>query len=96
VSSDGEFIIRNEGRRPLYLDGKALVSGKSTKLQHNQVLEVMGSAAKPSPLLSASRLEWTIGIFLLPPPPLTSPQVASMSFLVLLNTKLAASVSGAS
>jgi len=70
VSSDGEFVIRNEGRRPLYLDGKALVSGKSTKLQHNQVLEVMGSAAKPSPLLSASHLEWTIGIFLLPPPPL--------------------------
>lgn len=31
-----------------------------------------------------------------PFPPLTSPQVASMSFLVLLNTKLAASVSGAS
>ena len=40
VSSDGDVILHNEGKRPVYLGGKALVTGKSAKLQHQQVLEV--------------------------------------------------------
>lgn len=40
LTSDGDFILHNEGRRPVYLGGKAVVSGKSAKLQHQQVLEV--------------------------------------------------------
>ena len=40
LTDEGEFIIHNEGRRPLYLGGKALLSGQSSKLTHNQTLEV--------------------------------------------------------
>ena len=31
----------NEGKRPLYLDGKPIVAGKTSKLHHNQILEVL-------------------------------------------------------
>lgn len=55
LNNDGEVCIHNEGRRPLFLDGKAIVCGKQAKMNHQQILEI-----------------------------------ASMSFLVLLNTKLLA------
>ena len=41
LNSDGDFILHNEGRRPVYLGGRAVVSGKSAKLQHQQILEVL-------------------------------------------------------
>ena len=40
LNSDGEVYIHNEGRRPLFLDGKAVVCGKQAKLSHQQMLEV--------------------------------------------------------
>lgn len=40
LNGEGEFILRNEGRRPVYLGGKAVASGKTAKLQHQQILEV--------------------------------------------------------
>jgi microspherule protein 1 len=40
LTSDGEFILHNEGQRPVYLGGKAVVSGKSAKLQHQHILEI--------------------------------------------------------
>ena len=40
LTDEGEFVIHNEGKRPLYLSGKALLSGNSAKLSHNQTLEV--------------------------------------------------------
>ena len=40
LTDEGEFIIHNEGRRPLFISGKAVTSGQSLKLSHNQTLEV--------------------------------------------------------
>jgi microspherule protein 1 len=40
LNGEGDFVLQNEGRRPVYVAGKAVVSGKSAKLQHQQILEV--------------------------------------------------------
>ena len=40
LNSDGDFILHNEGKRPIYLGGKAIFTGKSAKLQHQPVLEL--------------------------------------------------------
>lgn len=40
LSHDGIFTIKNEGRRPLYIGGHAVVTGEIAHLQDNQVLEV--------------------------------------------------------
>lgn len=61
LTDSGEFMLHNDGRRPMYVSGRVIVSKASTKLLHNQIIEVV-----------------------------------SMSFLVLLNTKLATSVKNSS
>ena len=38
--NDGGYFITNDGRRPLYLNGTAIITGESSQLQHNYVLEV--------------------------------------------------------
>ena len=40
LTDNGEFILHNEGRRAMFVSGKAVVSKTFTKLLHNQVLEV--------------------------------------------------------
>lgn len=40
LSSDGVFTIKNEGRRPLYLGGQAVVTGETARLKDNQILEI--------------------------------------------------------
>ena len=40
LNSDGTFTIKNEGRRPLYLGGQAIVTGEVGRLENNQVLEI--------------------------------------------------------
>ena len=40
LTPEGVFTIKNEGRRPIYIGGNAIVTGEVTQLQHNQVLEV--------------------------------------------------------
>ncbi|KAK2724999.1 microspherule protein 1-like [Artemia franciscana] len=42
LTSLGKFILVNEGKRPMYVDGKVLLSGAKTKLVHNSVIEVAG------------------------------------------------------
>lgn len=43
LSSDGIFTIKNEGRRPLYLGGHAVVNGETARLKDNQILEIAGT-----------------------------------------------------
>lgn len=40
LKPDGEFLIFNEGKRPLYIDGHPVLSGDKGKLHHNSVFEV--------------------------------------------------------
>uniref|UniRef100_UPI00358E73FA microspherule protein 1 isoform X5 n=1 Tax=Myxine glutinosa TaxID=7769 RepID=UPI00358E73FA len=40
LRSSGEFIISNEGRRPIYIDGKPILTGSKWKLNNNSVVEI--------------------------------------------------------
>ena len=94
LTDEGEFIIHNEGRRPLFISGKAVTSGQSSKLAHNQTLEVSTCSDtsllfKPKALICSLSLSSFSSLSL---SSLPFRQIASMSFLVLLNSKLASTV----
>jgi microspherule protein 1 len=40
MKSDGSFVIKNVGRRSLFLGGHAIVTGETGQLKDNQVLEI--------------------------------------------------------
>ena len=40
LRNNGEFYIANEGKRPIYIDGKPVLSGNKQKLNNNSVVEV--------------------------------------------------------
>jgi len=40
LRSAGDFYMVNEGKRPMYVDGKPLLPGSKTKLNNNAVIEV--------------------------------------------------------
>ncbi|CAN8010509.1 unnamed protein product [Ixodes pacificus] len=42
LRNTGEFIIANEGKRPIYIDGKPVLAGDKHKLNNNSVVEIAG------------------------------------------------------
>lgn len=40
LRSNADFFMTNEGRRPIFVDGMALLTGHKTRLSHNCVIEV--------------------------------------------------------
>ena len=40
ISEDGNFILTNYGRRPIYVDAQPLLTDQSLVLKHSQLLEV--------------------------------------------------------
>ncbi|XP_065886535.1 microspherule protein 1-like [Dysidea avara] len=40
IKDDGNFVLYNCGRRPVYIDGQPLLTDKSVVLRHNQLIEV--------------------------------------------------------
>uniref|UniRef100_A0A3B4DIL4 Microspherule protein 1 n=1 Tax=Pygocentrus nattereri TaxID=42514 RepID=A0A3B4DIL4_PYGNA len=42
LKNNGDFFIANEGRRPIYIDGRPVLSGNKWKLNNNSVLEIAG------------------------------------------------------
>ena len=40
LRNTGEFFIANEGKRPIYIDGKPVLNGNKHKLNNNSVVEV--------------------------------------------------------
>ena len=40
LRNNGDFYIANEGKRPLYIDGKPILTGNKQKLNNNSVVEV--------------------------------------------------------
>uniref|UniRef100_A0A1E1XL00 Microspherule protein 1 n=1 Tax=Amblyomma sculptum TaxID=1581419 RepID=A0A1E1XL00_AMBSC len=42
LRNTGEFIIANEGKRPIYIDGKPVLAGNKHKLNNNSVVEIAG------------------------------------------------------
>lgn len=41
LRSNGDFFITNEGKRPVFVDGAPLLTGNKTKLNNNNVIEVI-------------------------------------------------------
>lgn len=42
LRNTGEFIIANEGKRPIYIDGKPVLAGNKHRLNNNSVVEIAG------------------------------------------------------
>ncbi|KAL1463091.1 hypothetical protein WDU94_014880, partial [Cyamophila willieti] len=42
MRNNGDFFIANEGKRPLYVDGRPIVAGTKFKLTHNSIIEICG------------------------------------------------------
>uniref|UniRef100_A0A673KTQ8 Microspherule protein 1 n=1 Tax=Sinocyclocheilus rhinocerous TaxID=307959 RepID=A0A673KTQ8_9TELE len=42
LKNNGDFFIANEGRRPIYIDGRPVLSGNKWKLNNNSVMEIAG------------------------------------------------------
>jgi hypothetical protein len=40
LRNTGEFFVANEGKRPIYIDGKPVLQGSKQKLNDNSVVEV--------------------------------------------------------
>ena len=40
MDKNGHLVLKNVGRRPVYVHGKPFLTGQSTKLEHRQVIEV--------------------------------------------------------
>uniref|UniRef100_A0A8C6PZJ4 Microspherule protein 1 n=1 Tax=Nothobranchius furzeri TaxID=105023 RepID=A0A8C6PZJ4_NOTFU len=42
LKNNGDFFIANEGQRPIYIDGRPVLSGNKWKLNNNSVVEIAG------------------------------------------------------
>ena len=40
LKADGEYYVVNEGRRPIFIDGKPVLTDVKAKLHHNSTFEV--------------------------------------------------------
>eukprot|EP00058_Branchiostoma_floridae_P013156 XP_002598644.1 hypothetical protein BRAFLDRAFT_118369 [Branchiostoma floridae] len=40
LKNNGDFFIMNEGKRPIYIDGKPVLNGQKWKLNNNSVVEI--------------------------------------------------------
>jgi len=40
IKDNGDFVLHNCGRRPVYVDGQPLITDKTIVLSHNQIVEV--------------------------------------------------------
>lgn len=40
LRNTGDFLVANEGKRPIYVDGKPVLAGNKTKLNNNSVVEI--------------------------------------------------------
>ena len=40
LRSNGDFIVCNEGKRPIYIDGKPVLQGSKAKIRNQSIFEV--------------------------------------------------------
>lgn len=48
MKNNGDFFIANEGRRPIYIDGRPVLGGNKWKLNNNSVVEVSSPVSRGS------------------------------------------------
>lgn len=46
LKNNGDFFIANEGRRPIYIDGRPVLCGSKWRLSNNSVVEVSGEGGR--------------------------------------------------
>lgn len=47
LKNNGDFFIANEGRRPIYIDGRPVLCGSKWRLSNNSVVEVSWGQSMP-------------------------------------------------
>lgn len=57
LKNNGDFFIANEGRRPIYIDGRPVLSGNKWKLNNNSVVEVCGGT---QPVIYTYMFGWVL------------------------------------
>lgn len=94
LKNNGDFFIANEGRRPIYIDGRPVLCGSKWRLSNNSVVEVSWEGGEEVMMRPGA---WEAGVWAWPPvPPLSSaaflscPQIASLRFVFLINQDLIA------
>lgn len=94
LKNNGDFFIANEGRRPIYIDGRPVLCGSKWRLSNNSVVEVSpGELGGPGCTPGRGKRACGPG----PPgphpvlsPPSLPPQIASLRFVFLINQDLIA------
>ena len=81
LKNNGDFFIANEGRRPIYIDGRPVLSGNKWKLNNNSVVEVGNT-----PLPSEKHTLTVILLYL--EPRVCFIQIAGLRFVFLINLEL--------
>lgn len=81
LKNNGDFFIANEGRRPIYIDGRPVLSGNKWKLNNNSVVEVCGQS---QPWLNLFIYIWVRHTNVL----CLSLQIAGLRFVFLINLEL--------
>lgn len=89
LKNNGDFFIANEGRRPIYIDGRPVLCGSKWRLSNNSVVEVSRGWRRESHLLP-DKLVRGCGSVHLQTPAVFSPQIASLRFVFLINQDLTA------
>lgn len=49
LKNNGDFFIANEGRRPIYIDGRPVLCGSKWRLSNNSVVEVRRGGRQAEP-----------------------------------------------
>lgn len=83
LKNNGDFFIANEGRRPIYIDGRPVLSGNKWKLNNNSVVEVGNG-----PLTVWNKHDIRYSIVLLSQGVFASVQIAGLRFVFLINLEL--------
>lgn len=78
LKNNGDFLIANEGRRPIYIDGRPVLSGSKWKLNNNSVVEVRPGRFILYIQAGLNHLNQSC------PPP----QIAGLRFVFLINLEL--------
>lgn len=78
LRSNADFFLTNEGKRPIYVDGVALLKGFKTRLSHNCAIEVSGEGRAGQGGAGHGELRLTFPLF----------QIAGLRFTFLVNFDL--------
>lgn len=94
LKNNGDFFIANEGRRPIYIDGRPVLCGSKWRLSNNSVVEVSWEGGEEVVMRPRALGGQYVGLAPSSTPVLSHflscPQIASLRFVFLINQDLIA------